>query len=152
MSTAPETCADCKKRDHTCAECARYAAQRAEARAVEIETAIERAKRARPEPLRLYRVFWAADDDMGETETLRFVAAKNDEEAFREGVRDEPDASARREGPTLNLNAFYSVEDVTGDDERIRDVLDDCPALNRLPEACLDKLAGRMAAMIARDI
>jgi hypothetical protein len=76
----------------------------------------------------LYRIAWFADDSGEETETLGFVYATNDEDAYAQWDF-EVEAGAFANG--WNDDAFYTVERME-DEDRLRDILDDFPAFNFL--------------------
>lgn len=93
----------------------------------------------------LYRVAWFGDENGENTETLGFVYAENDEQAF-EKWHFEKEAGAFG-GRGWNDEAFYTVERME-EEERLRDILDDCPALTKLPDEIKWKLAEAFALNI----
>lgn len=93
------------------------------------------------ETKKLYRVVWFADDSGEETETLGFIYAVNDEQAF---IKWQFPRSATTFKSSATVDSFYSVEQME-EEERLRDVLDDCPALAQLPDGMKWNIANALA-------
>lgn len=74
---------------------------------------------------RLYRIFWASNDDCDDTRELGFVVARDDEEAFELGIPRHLEAgSYGRHGRPWLEDAFFSVEPME-DADRLADILEE---------------------------
>jgi hypothetical protein len=90
---------------------------------------------------KLYRVAWFGDDVGEHTVTLGFIYADTDERAFSEWAF--PRSAEMFLDGELNDSAFYTVEQVD-DVVRLRDLLDECPAVSQLSDDEKDAIAVAM--------